>query len=647
MLKISCFEKGDIMSLLDKVNQPKDLEKLSVEELNILSEEIRKFLLDTVSKTGGHLASNLGVVELTLSLHKVFDFKEDKLIWDVGHQSYIHKILTGRKDDLTTIRQTDGISGFPKREESIYDVFDTGHSSTSISAAVGMARSRDLLKEKHDVVAVIGDGALTGGMAFEALNDIGKNQTKMIVILNDNEMSISENVGGLSIHLSRARTADGYISTKADVEKLLKKIPKAGKGIKKFLHHLKEVIKKMILPNMIFEELGITYLGPIDGHNISAMTDVFKRAKAMDEPVLIHVLTKKGKGYKYSEERPNDYHGVSKFDIETGQPLKKSLIPTYSEVFGKKMCELALDNSNLVAISAAMIDGTGLLDFQKKFSKRIFDIGIAEQHAVTMAAGMSASGMIPVVALYSSFLQRAYDQIFHDVCLQKLHAILAIDRAGIVGNDGETHQGVFDVGFLTQFPHMTVMAPADYNELNAMLDFAVNKFNAPIAIRYPRGTSEKVIDNTENKIVLGKGIVVKEGKDLTIIAYGKMTETAVNVAEILKEKNIEAEVVNLRFLKPLDDELLIRSSSKTGKVLIIEETSSDAGIHTKIKDILSKDVEILTKMFPDEYIKHGNTEDIMLKYRLDGKSISEDAISYFNFDNNYTTFISTKIYEEI
>lgn len=613
--------------LLSKVNWPEDLHQFTYKDMDILSENIRNFLIETISKTGGHLASNLGVVELTIALHYAFDLSKDKLIWDVGHQSYVHKILTGRKDMLCTIRQMDGLSGFPKREESKYDIFDTGHSSTSISAAVGVARARDLKNEDYNVVSVIGDGALTGGMSFEALNDVGKNNTKIIVVLNDNEMSISENVGGLSTHLSKARSATRYLDTKQDLENFLVKIPGAGKAIKKFLRTIKEGVKKMILPSMIFEELGFTYLGPIDGHNIAELVDVFERAKHIKEPVLIHVCTKKGRGYEYAEERPNDYHGVSAFDIETGQSIKTASIPSYSDVFGNKLCEIAQKNDKVVAISAAMIDGTGLCEFQKKYPSRIFDVGIAEQHAVTMAAGLAVNQMVPVVALYSSFLQRAYDQIVHDVATQNLHVVLAVDRAGIVGNDGETHQGVFDAGFLTQLPNMTVMAPADYNELRLMLEYAVNEYNGPIALRYPRGNSTNNVNNSTEKVIYGKGSVVKEGTDITIVAHGKMVQVAVEISEILQENGKNAEVINLRFIKPLDIDLINKSIDKTKNILIIDESSKDASIATNIlSSINNQNVESIVKTFPDIYIKHGNTDDILKKYGMDANSIAKELI---------------------
>ncbi|QSX06365.1 1-deoxy-D-xylulose-5-phosphate synthase [Sedimentibacter sp. zth1] len=614
-------------NILSKINTPEDLYNLSYKEMDVLSSEIREYLIDVVSKTGGHLASNLGVVELTIALEYAFNLERDKIIWDVGHQAYIHKILTGRKDKMYSIRQLGGISGFPKREESKYDIFDTGHSSTSISAAIGVARARDLNKYNYNVVSVIGDGALTGGMAFEALNDIGKTKTKVIVVLNDNEMSISKNVGGLSTHLSIVRSRTRYLTTKKDLESFLEKAPIIGKYIRKFLHTIKEGIKKMIIPSMLFEEIGFTYLGPIDGHDIEDLVEVFENAKNIDGPVLIHVCTKKGKGYKYAEEKPNNYHGVSPFDIETGLPLKKSNAKSYSKVFGDKLCEIAKTNKKVVAISAAMIQGTGLDKFSKMYRDRVFDVGIAEQHAVTMAAGMAVNGVTPVVALYSSFLQRAYDQVVHDVATQNLHVVFAIDRAGIVGNDGETHQGVFDTGFLVQIPNMIVMAPCDNQELEDMLEFAVNKHKGPISLRYPRGNSNLMVPKSYKQIELGKGVMLKEGKDITIVAYGKMIEIAIQVSDILSSKNISNEIINLRFLKPLDMALVNKSLSKTKNLLIIEETSIDASISYKIKSLIDSDINmenIIIKSFPDKFIRHGNVNDIFDKYELNAQCISKE-----------------------
>lgn len=615
------------MKYLDKINLPEDLRQLKISELNILSNELRDYIINSVSKTGGHIASNLGVVELTIALHYTFNTPEDKIIWDVGHQAYVHKILTGRKNEMSTLRQFNGLSGFPKRAESIYDSFDTGHSSTSISAAMGMARARDLKKENYEIVAVIGDGALTGGMSFEALNDAGRSNTKLIIILNDNEMSISPNVGGLSRYLSKVRTDTRYLSTKKDVEKFLNSMPVGGGKVKAFLKRAKDGIKKMVVPGMLFEELGLTYMGPIDGHNINDLLESFKVAKNIEGPLIMHVITKKGKGYKFAEQRPNEYHGVSPFDIETGKSLKQSSIPSYSDIFGNKLCEIAEINENVVAITAAMTDGTGLKNFAKKFPKRIFDAGIAEQHAVTMAAGLAANGIVPVVALYSSFLQRAYDQVIHDVALQNLHVVFAVDRAGLVGNDGETHQGVFDESFLIQIPNMTVMAPADYRELESMLEFAVNNFDGPVAIRYPRGTLKEYINNSYKKIETGCGVVVEEGQHISIAASGKMVVTALKAREILKTSNIDAEVLNLRFIKPLDEKMLLKSVNKTKKAVIIDEATS-YGAAANIKAVLPKEVDVMLKTLPDKFIKQGSIEELLKENNMDAQSIADDIIKF-------------------
>jgi 1-deoxy-D-xylulose-5-phosphate synthase len=627
------------MKLLDSINLPEDIKHLNVDELNSLCRELREYILENVSKTGGHLASNLGVVELTVALHRVFNTPYDKIIWDVGHQTYTHKILTGRKNKMSSLRQLNGISGFPKRNESVFDVFDTGHSSTSVSAAMGMARARDLNKEDYEIVAVIGDGALTGGMAFEAINDAGRSNTKLLIILNDNEMSISKNVGGLSRYLSRIRTTKGYLSTKRDVEKILNKIP-VGKQIKSFLKRAKDGIKQIVVPGMLFEELGLTYMGPIDGHNIHKIIESLERAKNIEGPLLMHVITKKGKGYKFAEERPNEFHGVSAFNIETGEALKKSS-QSYSDYFGMKMCELAEKNENVVAITAAMTDGTGLRDFAKKFPNRIYDAGIAEQHAVTMAAGLAASGVIPVVAIYSSFLQRAYDQIIHDVALQNLHVVFAVDRAGLVGNDGETHQGVFDEGFLNLIPNMTVLSPADYREFGNMMEFALS-YNGPVAIRYPRGSMNEYIKNSEQSIVFGKGYIVEEGNDITIAAAGKMVKTAMETREILKSKNIDAEVLNLRFIKPFDKELILKSVNKTKSLVIIDEAAVFASYAVNIYNILPKNVDVLVKTLPDEFIKQGSIEELLKENKLDADSIAAEIIKWkadnhdIDLSNNYT-----------
>lgn len=608
--------------ILDNIKQAGEVKNLSLEELNTLSSEIRNFLIESVSKTGGHLASNLGVVELTLALHKSFDFPKDKIVWDVGHQCYTHKILTGRKSQMSTIRQFGGISGFPKRDESEYDFFDTGHSSTSISAAVGIARARDIKNEDHQVIAFIGDGAMTGGMCFEALNDIGHNNSKVIVILNDNEMSISENVGALSKHLSNLRTTPGYLHTKKDVEIVLSKIPVIGKHIKKTIRTAKYGIKKMVVPNMIFEELGLKYLGPVDGHNIPQLLDVMKRAKEEKGSVLIHVRTVKGKGYTPAEERPNDYHGVSSFDIETGESKKISSEKTYSDIFGETMASIVEKRDDVVVISAAMIEGTGLKEFAQKYPKKIFDVGIAEPHSVTMAAGMATSGIVPVVSLYSSFLQRAYDQVVHDVATQNLHVVFALDRAGLVGADGETHQGVFDGGFLSGIPNMTVMIPTTYKEQEAMINFGINAMNSPVAIRYPRGSSKMELATDSIPIELGKGVIAEVGTDITLIASGKMVFEALIARELLLKKGISAEVLNLRFIKPLDKDLILKSGLKTKKVVVIDEAPIESSIAYRIKNILPE-VEMLYKTIPDEFTTQGAVEKLYEVIGIDGKGIAD------------------------
>ncbi len=613
-------------NILDQVNSPDDIKKMNVDNLKDLSKEIRKYLIESVSKTGGHLASNLGVTELTLALHYVFNSPVDKIIWDVGHQSYIHKIITGRKDKMSTLRQFGGMSGFPKREESEHDIFNTGHSSTSISAAIGIARGRDLRKQQHEVIAVIGDGALTGGMAFEALNDAGRSNTKLIVVLNDNEMSISHNVGGMSQYLSKIRTEPAYYTTKKDIEKLVNQIPFIGDELRNLLHKTKEGIKQMIVPGMLFEEIGLKYLGPIDGHNIEALIDVFKRAKNQDGPILIHVCTKKGKGYKLAEEKPDAFHGISPFDPKTGKKRDCKKGPTYSKIFGNKLCNLAKNNKNLAVITAAMIDGTGLTDFAQKYPERLFDVGIAEQHAVTMAAGLAVEGIVPVVALYSSFLQRAYDQVIHDVAMQNLHVVFAIDRAGLVGDDGETHHGVFDAAFLSQIPNMTVMVPADYIELENMLDYAVNKHNGPIAVRYPRGNCEENFMTSSSQINYGKGVLVQEGNDISIITNGRMTHIALKVKKLLQKYNISAEIINLRFIKPLDEELILSSYDKTKNVVIIDEAIKDGSISNKIQLLLPADANIRIETLPNKFISHGSVEKLFEDNFIDEISITNNII---------------------
>lgn len=619
------------MGLLQQVSSPDDIKKMDAKQLEDLAAEIREFLVEKVSKTGGHLASNLGVVELTLSLHKVFDTRNDKIVWDVGHQSYVHKIITGRRDKFDTLRQVGGISGFPKVRESFHDSFDTGHSSTSISAALGLARARDLKKEKYSVIAVIGDGALTGGMAFEALNDAGRSPNNLIVILNDNEMSISKNVGGLSKYLSRIRTQPVYFKFKEDFDVMLKKIPAIGKTAARALNRAKGTIKYLIMPGIIFEELGFKYLGPIDGHNITELNNVFSRAKMMKGPVFIHVCTQKGKGYTYAEEKPHAYHGVHPFEIETGE-AKVTGGTSFSDVFGSEIVKLAEKNKKMVAITASMPQGTGLGEFSEKFHDRFFDVGIAEQHAVTFAAGLARNGLTPVFAVYSSFLQRAYDQVLHDVALQNLHVVFAIDRAGIVGEDGETHQGLYDISFLRHIPNMTILAPTDYSEFAMMLEYAVEKYTGPIAIRYPRGKgAEKITD--AQPIIQGKGVLAREGKDLTIVALGNMLHSALQAAEKLETMGISAEVINPRFIKPLDDNLIIKSAFKTKRVVTIEDGTVVGGFGSHVLETLNRN-EINAKVkifgFPDIFITHGSRNDIMKKYNMDTDSLVNEIMKTMN-----------------
>ena len=609
--------------ILENVNYPEDLKPLSFKDKEILAEEIREKILDTVSETGGHLASNLGVVELTIALHSVFNTPLDKIIWDVGHQSYVHKILTGRKNKLSTLRKMDGIAGFPKACESVYDNFDTGHSSTSISVGLGMARARDIKGENNKVIAVIGDGALTGGMALEALNDVGSSNTNMIVILNDNEMSISKNVGGISMMLSKLRTKSVYVNTSVKGKRVIGKIPVVGKKIVKLVQRTKRGIKQLVIPKMYFEDIGFRYLGPVDGHNLEKLEDILKISKEQDGPILIHVLTKKGKGYKPAENNPDKFHSTSKFNKETGEKLSNGK-KDYSKVFGEKLVEIAKENKKVVAITAAMADGTGLTEFAKKYPDRFFDVGIAEQHAVGMAAGLAKSGLVPVVPLYSSFIQRAYDQLVHDVAIQDLPVVICADRAGIVGNDGETHQGLLDLSFTNTIPNFNIMAPKDFSELESMLEFAIN-LKKPVMIRYPRGGEMKNFENTK-EIELGKAEVLKDGKDIAIIAIGKMVSRAIEVADELSKKGIEATVINARFLKPLDKENILKNIKNKKTVATIEDGTIVGGLGSKVEELIFENnlnINLEKFAYPDEFIKHGSTNEIEEKYGLDVGSIVE------------------------
>ena len=601
--------------MLEKINSPEDIKKLNIEEKKELSEEIRKYILEIVSENGGHLASNLGVVELTIALHSVYNFPTDKIVWDVGHQSYVHKIITGRREQLKTLRKLDGIAGFPKSKESEYDNFNTGHSSTSISAALGMARARDLKGENNDVIAGIGDGALTGGMALEALNDVGYSNTKMTVILNDNEMSISKNMGGLNMFLSKLRTKKLYKKSSISLKKMLLKVPIVGKPSVKVIQRAKRSIKQLIIPTMFFEDIGFIYLGPVDGHNIEELENILRLSKQLDKPVLVHVLTKKGKGYKIAEENPDRFHATAPFDIETGK-AKKQKSDDYSKVFGEKLVELAEENPKIVAVTASMKDGTGLTKFAKEFPDRFFDVGIAEQHAVTMAAGMAKEGMVPVVPIYSSFYQRAYDQVIHDVAMQDLPVVMCVDRAGVVGADGETHQGTLDMAFFRLVPHLTIMAPKDFEEFRNMLEFAVN-LGKPVVIRYPRGGEEKSIKFENHlKIELGKAEIVKEGENLTIIAIGKRVAKALELAEKIEKQheNLTVEVINARFLKPLDKETIKQSIVKTKKVITMEDGTEINGLGTAIEELIVEEklqgIELEKQAWPDEFIKHGTVEQL-------------------------------------
>lgn len=616
-----------MQKILDRIDNPKDTKRLTEKEKIQLAGEIREEMVETVSKTGGHLASNLGVVELTIALHSVFDLPEDKIVWDVGHQTYVHKMLTGRREKMNTLRSLNGIAGFPKTKESIYDDFNTGHSSTSISAALGMARARDLNNKDNHVIAVIGDGALTGGMALEALDDAGSSKTRLIVILNDNEMSISKNVGGISRFLTRIRTKKFYKKSNNCIRKLLEKIPKFGPFVIHIARRIKYSIKQLMIPNMFFEDLGFKYLGPVDGHDIERVEWILNLAKKEKEPVVVHIITKKGKGYKPAEENPDSFHSVGSFNKETGK-LIKTKEKDYSQVFGDKLVELAEKNEKIVAVTAAMADGTGLKEFKKKYPKRFFDVGIAEQHAVCMAAGMAKEGFIPVVPIYSSFYQRAFDQVIHDVCMQNLPVVMCVDRAGLVGQDGETHQGMFDLSFFNLIPNITIMAPKDFKELEEMLEFAVS-LKAPVVIRYPRGTENKKIKfDKQEKIELGKSEILTQGEDITIVAIGKMVAKALEVKEELEKEGKTAEVINARFLKPFDEQTIINSKRKTKNIITLEDNTIIGGLASKVEELVSKNKEnnIQFKAFglPDKFIEHGKVEELEEMYKLDAKSIAKE-----------------------
>ena len=604
--------------ILDKINAPNDIHKIPLKDFPKLAEEIRGFLIEKVSKTGGHLASNLGAVELTLALHNVLNFPEDKLIWDVGHQAYTHKILTGRKAGFDKLRQEGGLSGFPKRQESPCDSFDTGHSSNSISAGVGYVRARDLQGQKHKVVSVIGDGALTGGMAYEALNNAAELKTNFIIIINDNNMSISRNVGGMSTYLSALRTAEAYTGMKLGVTKSLVKIPGVGTKIVDTVRKTKSSIKQLIIPGMLFEDMGLTYLGPVDGHNMRQMMKLFNEAKRVDGPVVVHVLTQKGKGYIPACSHPDRFHGIGPFDIKTGRPLSPKDNPDYTDVFGNAICRLGEENPKITAITAAMPSGTGLKKFAKEFSDRFFDAGIAEEHAVTFAAGLALGGMIPVVAVYSSFLQRAVDQILHDVCMQNLHVIFAIDRAGLVGADGETHQGCFDLSYLTMMPNMTVLAPKNAWELEEMLRFAAS-WEGPCAIRYPRGTACQEFRDIREEIHYGKSEVLHRGEKLAILAVGSMVSVCHQVYESLVQQGKNPTFVNGRFVKPLDTELLDELAADHTLIVTVEENVKNGGYGEHVTAYMAAchpDVKVLTVAIWDRFVEQGSVDALRAKIGL-------------------------------
>lgn len=596
--------------ILDKIQGENDIQNLAPEELDPLAQEIRNFLVEKISMTGGHLASNLGVVELTMALHLAFHLPEDKLIWDVGHQSYTHKLLTGRKSGFENLRAYGGMSGFPKRKESSCDAFDTGHSSTSISAGLGYVAARDIRGEDHFVAAVIGDGSMTGGMAYEALNNAARLKSNFIIVLNDNNMSISENVGGMSNYLNGLRTAEAYMDLKRGVEDTLKKIPGQGERIVYRIRKTKSGIKQLIVPGMLFENMGITYLGPVDGHDIKALYKTFREAKRVDHAVLVHVITKKGKGYEPAEKNPSGFHGTGPFEIATGEPKKAAKTDSYTDVFSKVICDIGRNDEKVAVITAAMADGTGLNRFARYFPQRFFDVGIAEEHAMTFAAGLAAGGMKPVVALYSSFLQRAYDQIIHDVCLQNLPVTLAIDRAGLVGSDGETHQGIFDLSFLSSIPNMTVLSPKNRWEMADMIRFAVD-FPGPCAVRYPRGEAYEGMQEFRAPVVYGKSEVLYEEGQIALLFVGHMSSLAEEVRTELKKEGFGCTLVNARFVKPLDGKLLGRLSEGHRLLVTIEENVLTGGFGSQVRDFISRTglpVQVCAVGLPDAYVEHGNAE---------------------------------------
>lgn len=611
--------------ILKKINETNDIKKIKPEEYAELASEIRQFLVEHVSKTGGHLSSNLGVVELTMALHLFLDFPEDKLVWDVGHQSYTHKILTGRKEGFRTLRQFGGMSGFPKRKESDADAFNTGHSSTSISAALGMAKARDIKGGNNKIVAVIGDGALSGGMAFEALNNAGRMKTNMIIVLNDNNMSISENVGGLANYLGKIRTNNHYQDLKNDVENTLLKVPMIGDKIADKLKRSKDSIKRLVVPGMLFEDMGLTYIGPLNGHNLPLMLSALETASKQKGAVLVHVVTKKGKGFSMAEKNPSAFHGVNPFELKTGKAKAVKTGSTYTDIFSNTLCKMANKRKDIVAITAAMPSGTGLIPFKEAYPERFYDVGIAEEHAVTFAAGLAAEGLRPVVAVYSTFLQRAYDQILHDVCISKLPVIFAIDRAGLVGNDGETHQGIFDLSFLMNIPNLTIMAPKNGNELEKMLQFALT-INGPVAIRYPRGLAYQGLSDKNEPIVLGKSEWIEKESGIALLAYGNMVKTAEEVRRKLKEEGRTVSLINMRFAAPMDMACIDEIAQNHSIIVTLEENVENGGIGQVVSGYICKKGLPLKQMnvsVPNQFVEHGDVKQLYQYLDIDADSIVE------------------------
>ena len=615
--------------ILDKITKANDIKNLEQEELEELAKEIRTFLIEKISNTGGHLASNLGVVELTMALHLAFDLPEDKLIWDVGHQSYTHKILTGRKSGFDDLRKYGGMSGFPKRKESDCDCFDTGHSSTSISAGLGLVAARDLLGEDHSVVSIIGDGSMTGGMAYEALNNASRLNSNFIIVLNDNNMSISENVGGMSRYLAGLRTTEAYNDLKRGVQDTLGRIPGSGDRIVERVRRTKNGIKQFFVPGMFFEDMGITYLGPVDGHDIKQMYKLFMEAKRVDHAVLVHVQTKKGKGYAPAEENPSIFHGTAPFDVETGKLKKPQVKDSYTDVFSKVLCDVAKKDKRIAAITAAMPGGTGLDRFQRLYPDRFFDVGIAEEHALTFAAGLAAGGIKPVVALYSSFLQRAYDQAIHDICLQNLPVVLAVDRAGLVGSDGETHQGLFDISFLSSIPNMTILAPKNRWEMADMIRFAFS-YDYPIALRYPRGDAYEGLKEFREPLKYGKSEVIYKEKDIALIFAGHMAPVAEKVRECLKENGYSCSLVNARFLKPVDEDTILDLCDDHKLIVTIEENVLSGGYGEHVLECISRNKKtnrVLNFAVQDTYIEHGNVDVLRKEAGIDPDSIYKNIVN--------------------